>query len=229
VSQGWHYAYVEAWNNMGIPAVQYYGPIGYDTVPPLTTASLSGTLVSGVYDSQVTVSLSATDATSGVAAIYYKIGSGTAHSYVSYGGPFKIEDAGNHVISYYSVDVAGNAETPVQTKFKIGAVATVSLSTTALTFPARVEGTSSGPKTITVTNTGTEAISFSSVAIGGADPTSFTIASNTCVGAIGEGKTCKIGVDFKPAASGELSATLSITDTASGSPQKVALQGKGTT
>jgi len=74
VSQGWHYAYVEAWNNMGIPTTQYYGPIGYDTVPPLTTASLSGTLVSGQYNSQVTVSLSATDATSGVAAIYYKIG-----------------------------------------------------------------------------------------------------------------------------------------------------------
>ena len=60
VSQGWHYAYVEAWNNMGIPTTQYYGPIGYDPVPPITTASLSGTLVSGEYNSQVTVSLSAT-------------------------------------------------------------------------------------------------------------------------------------------------------------------------
>ena len=229
VSQGWHYAYVEAWNNMGIPTTQYYGPIGYDTVPPLTTASLSGTLVSGQYNSQVTVSLSATDATSGVAAIYYKIGTGTAHGYVGYGGPFKIEDAGNHAVSYYSVDVAGNAETPVETKFKIRAVASVALSVTALTFPARVEGTSSGPKFITVTNTGTEAVSFSSVSIGGADPTSFTIASNTCVGAINAGKTCKVGVDFKPAAAGELTGTLAITDTASGSPQQVALQGKGTT
>jgi hypothetical protein len=214
---------------MGIPTTQYYGPIGYDTVPPLTTASLSGTLVSGQYNSQVTVSLSATDATSGVAAIYYKIGTGTAHGYVGYGGPFKIEDAGNHAVSYYSVDVAGNAETPVETKFKIRAVASVALSVTALTFPARVEGTSSGPKFITVTNTGTEAVSFSSVSIGGADPTSFTIASNTCVGAINAGKTCKVGVEFKPAVSGELTATLAITDTASGSPQQVALQGKGTT
>jgi hypothetical protein len=38
-----------------------------------------------------------------------------------------------------------------------------------------------------------------------------------------------VGVEFKPAAAGALTATLSIKDNVSGSPQKVALKGKGET
>jgi hypothetical protein len=227
VSQGWHYAYVEAWNNMGIPSgVQVYGPIGYDTVPPVTKISLAGNLVSGTYDSQVTVTLSATDASSGVAHTYYAVGGG---SYVSYAGPFTVDTAGAHKVNYYSVDVAGNTETAHAKKFTIGDVLSIGLSASSLTYPTTVIGKKSAAQVITVTNTGTESITFTSVTIGGADPSSYILSSNSCTGAVAPGKTCKVGVEFKPAAAGALTATLSIKDNVSGSPQKVALKGKGET
>jgi hypothetical protein len=227
VSQGWHYAYVEAWNNMGIPSgVQVYGPIGYDSVPPVTTISLAGTLVSGTYDSQVTVTLSATDATSGVAHTYYQVGSG---SYAAYTAPFKVDAAGSHAVTYYSVDVAGNTETAKVKHFKIGDVYSVGLSPTSETFPATVKGATSAARLIAITNTGTEKITFTSIALGGANPSSFDISSKTCASTLDPGATCKVYVEFKPAAVGELTANLVITDNGSGSPQKVALAGKGKT
>jgi hypothetical protein len=203
-----------------------YGPIGYDTVPPVTKISLAGNLVSGTYDSQVTVTLSATDASSGVAHTYYAVGGG---SYVSYAGPFTVDTAGAHKVNYYSVDVAGNTETAHAKKFTIGDVLSIGLSASSLTYPTTVIGKKSAAQVITVTNTGTESITFTSVTIGGADPSSYILSSNSCTGAVAPGKTCKVGVEFKPAAAGALTATLSIKDNVSGSPQKVALKGKGET
>jgi hypothetical protein len=226
VSQGWHYAYVEAWNNMGSREFATYGPIGYDTVPPVTKASLSGTLKSGVYDSPVTVTLSASDATSGVSATYYRIGAG---SYVGYTGPFQVAAAGAHKVDSYSVDVAGNTEPAVVTKFTIGADYSVSLSTTALSFPNTVKGKTSPKSTFTVTNNGTEAVKITSVTIGGADPSSYTIATNGCTGSLAVGKSCTVAVQFKPAAVGKLTAKITVTDNASGSPQKVTVTGEGIT
>jgi hypothetical protein len=226
--QGCHTAQIRAWDNTGITSYQTYGPICYDTVPPVTAATLSGTLVSGRYDSQVSVTLAATDASSGVAALYYKVGNGTAHSYVSYTGPFSIDDAGDHTISYYAVDVAGNAETPVSTAFKIAPVYSVALNTASLKFPNTAENTTSAVKEITLTNTGTETATISSVALSGTNPSAFAIASNTCV-SVKAGKTCKVGIEFKPTSVGTFNAVVRYTDNASGSPQSVALTGKGIT
>jgi len=224
-SQGWHYAYVQAWNNMGVPsAVTVYGPIGYDTVAPLTKASLSGTLKSGVYESPVTVKLSATDATSGVAATYYRVGS---NAYTHYTGAFTIDSAGSYTVDSYSVDVAGNVEPAVVTKFKIGAVYSIKPSKTTLTFPNTVKGKTSAAITFQLTNTGTEKVTLDSISIGGADPTSFLIASKTCTGSLAAGASCTVGIEFKPAKVAELTATVSIKDNASGSPQSVALKGDG--
>src|SRR5207253_4136514 len=75
-----------------------------DTVPPTTVVSLSGSLgASGWYTSNVTVSLTATDATSGVANVSYRIDGGP---WLAYAGPFAL-DEGSHVVEYFSSDVAG--------------------------------------------------------------------------------------------------------------------------
>src|SRR5439155_1119636 len=79
-----------------------------DTVPPTTVISLSGTLgASGWYTSNVTVSFTATDATSGVANVSYRIDGGP---WLAYAGPFAL-DEGSHVVDYFSSDVAGLVET----------------------------------------------------------------------------------------------------------------------
>ncbi len=94
-------------------------------MPPVTTASLSGTIHGSVYDTAVKVTLSATDATSGVAHTYYSIDGG---GYATYGGAFNISSLGPHTVSYYSKDVAGNVESVKSISFTIS-----SLTTTALT------------------------------------------------------------------------------------------------
>jgi hypothetical protein len=107
-SQGCHTAYVRGWDNAGNSALSTYGPLCFDNIPPVTTITLSGTqLQNGNYSGPVLVSLSATDNASGVAATYYIIDSG---AFAPYAGPVYAWQPGNHQVTAYSVDVAGNME-----------------------------------------------------------------------------------------------------------------------
>jgi hypothetical protein len=75
---------------------------------PNTTISWSGTLGnSGIYISNVTVTLSATDDRSGINYTTYRINGG---SWLIYTMPFLVTTQGNDTIRYYSVDNAGNVE-----------------------------------------------------------------------------------------------------------------------
>ncbi|HET6175723.1 MAG TPA: protease pro-enzyme activation domain-containing protein, partial [Candidatus Sulfotelmatobacter sp.] len=83
VSQGCHTAYAVGWNNEGWTTAYggqsySYGPICYDTVPTVTTTTLSGTVRGTVFASPVTVTLSASDPApgSGVALSNYQVDSG---------------------------------------------------------------------------------------------------------------------------------------------------------
>jgi hypothetical protein len=108
VSQGWHTAHVRAWNNMGVPSGDIaYGPIGYDTVAPVTSDTLAGTWNGSVYTTPVKVTLSGSDATSGVSHTYYQLG---ANPVQLYSAPFTISSTGGHALHFYSTDVAGNVE-----------------------------------------------------------------------------------------------------------------------
>lgn len=126
VSQGCHTVHVEGWNNMGIPSGNVtYGPLCYDTIAPVTTATLSGTIASGVYSSSVKITLSATDTGSGVAATYYSV---DGAAYAAYHSPFTVSTAGSHTLHYYSVDVAGNAESVHALSFTIKSPTAVQLA-----------------------------------------------------------------------------------------------------
>jgi hypothetical protein len=94
----------------------------YDSTPPATTDSLSGTLgTAGWYTSAVKVTLSATDATSGVAATYYRLDNGSQQSYT--GSAFTVPSAGSHTVEFWSVDAAGNTEIAHTDSFKIDSTA----------------------------------------------------------------------------------------------------------
>jgi hypothetical protein len=103
----------------------------------------------------------------------------------------------------------------------------VTLSATSLTFASQAVGTSSASQTITLTNSGTGALSITSVSLTGADPGDFS-GSSECFGLIAASGTCKISVTFRPHATGTRTASLSIADSASGSPQTVPLSGTAT-
>jgi hypothetical protein len=107
------------------------------------------------------------------------------------------------------------------------ATPTVTLSPTSLAFPASITGTTSDAQVVTVKNAGTVSVTLSSIAVGGTNATSF-LELNSCGTSLAAGASCSLYVAFKPAAAGALTGTISVTDTATGSPQKVTLTGTGT-
>jgi len=116
-SQGCHTVAVEGWNNMGLSTgYSTYGPLCYDTVAPVTQVILAGTLAGAVYTTPVSVYLTASDATSGVKTTYYSVDGG---AYNGYSGYFAVSANGKHTVSYYSVDLAGNKETPKSVSFTV--------------------------------------------------------------------------------------------------------------
>ncbi|MEM3593088.1 MAG: thrombospondin type 3 repeat-containing protein, partial [Candidatus Micrarchaeia archaeon] len=94
-----------------------------DTQAPSTSMSIAGINgLNGWYTSEVGVSLSATDETSGVAKIIYRIDNG---EWMLYSGTFSIGE-GIHIIDYYSVDNAGNTEQWKSERIKVDKTAPVS-------------------------------------------------------------------------------------------------------
>ncbi|MDA1317221.1 MAG: M23 family metallopeptidase [bacterium] len=83
-----------------------------DNQAPVTTANISGTLhSSGVYTSNLSVILTATDGPSeysqGIDYILYKIGTVDWATYVS---PFTLAGSGSYLLSYFSADKDNNVE-----------------------------------------------------------------------------------------------------------------------
>ena len=106
------------------------------------------------------------------------------------------------------------------------AQATVALSANAIDFGALVAGTPSPAKSITVNNTGQAALTFSSIAVGGANAGVFTLggtcATNTSVPA---GGSCTVTVTANPSANGAFSGNLALASNASNGAVSVGLSG----
>jgi hypothetical protein len=118
-----------------------------DSVPPLTTASVSGNEnYDGSYQDSATVTLSATDDASGIAATYYQVNNGPV---VPYTGALTESALGTYGITYYSVDVAGNVESSEFISLQIANypnISSVSIN------PGDVTGGTSATGTVTLTS-----------------------------------------------------------------------------
>ena len=128
-----------------------------------------------------------------------------------------------------TVSVADNAGNTPQTITLTGTgvvdAPAVSLSPTSLTFASTTVGSPAATQSITLKNSGTEILTVTGVSITGTSASSYT-QTNTCTSVAIAG-TCAITVTFTPTASGTLTASVSIADNASGSPQTVSLTGTG--
>jgi hypothetical protein len=100
---------------------------------------------------------------------------------------------------------------------------TVTLKPSSLTFAVQLLKTTSSPQGATLTNTGSLDVTISNISTSG--PFSQT---NNCPSDLPAGANCTIEVAFTPTAKGPASGKLSVTDSAQGSPQTVALSGTGT-
>src|SRR6267143_517651 len=108
-----------------------------------------------------------------------------------------------------------------------GIVSTVSLSSSSLSFSGQMVGSTSSSQAVTLTNSGSGALSISSLVLGGANSGDFSKA-DTCGASVAAGGSCAINVTFKPTVGGSRTGAVMITDNAAGSPQSVALTGAGT-
>jgi hypothetical protein len=124
-------------------------------------------------------------------------------------------------------NATGSPQTVSLTGTGTSAGPAASLSPTSLAFGNQqpIDVTSSA-QTVTLSNTGNAALSITSLALTGTNAGDFD-QSNTCPSSLAAGDNCTIVVFFTPSIAGTEAASLSITDTASGSPQTVALSGAG--
>jgi hypothetical protein len=95
--------------------------------------------------------------------------------------------------------------------------------TTPLNYPSQLVGTTSAPQSVTLTNTGSAALSISALKVAGPFR-----QSNTCGRSVAAGARCEIKVIFKPQSSGNAAGTVTISDSASSKPQFIELAGAGT-
>ncbi|GAA2109825.1 hypothetical protein GCM10009780_64570 [Actinomadura alba] len=82
--------------------------IKIDAIAPLTTAAFAPANDAGWHAGAVPVTLSATDATSGIDATQYKLDGG---GWTAYTGSVDVTGDGEHTLLYRSTDKAGNVET----------------------------------------------------------------------------------------------------------------------
>ncbi|MCA9970304.1 MAG: hypothetical protein KC425_08815, partial [Anaerolineales bacterium] len=118
-----------------------------DTLPPTTTAALPPLPASGWYTTPVTLTLTAADAGSGVAATFYRLNAG---AWLTYTAPVPITAEGSTAVSFHSIDHAGNAEPIRQLTVRID---TQPPHTTHLAAPASVVSGTAIAVTWAVTDT----------------------------------------------------------------------------
>lgn len=101
------------------------------------------------------------------------------------------------------------------------------LSPSSVSFGSVPVRSTSAAQAVTLTNSGTTAMSISSIAVTGTNPGDFLKGASTCGSTLAAGASCTTPVSFRPSGSGTRTASLTVTDSAAGSPHRVALTGTG--
>jgi hypothetical protein len=108
----------------------------------------------------------------------------------------------------------------------VGIAASVAFTPGSLTFADQVVGTSSAAGVVVLTNSGTAPLTINSITLSGTNPGDYS-QTNNCGATVAAGASCSISTTFAPTASGIRSASISVSDSAGGSPQSLPLAGTG--
>jgi len=105
-----------------------------------------------------------------------------------------------------------------------------SLSPATLSFPSTAVGSTATAMSTTLSNTGNATLNISGITLTGANTADFAITTSAtaCGTTLAAGSTCTISVTFTPAAAASYTASISVADDATGSPQTATLSGTGT-
>jgi hypothetical protein len=153
-----------------------------------------------VSSTKVTIALKATDIA-------------TAGAFQVAVGNFNSAGCGPYVPTtfYVLIGSGGGGGTPAAT-----------LSPKSLAFASVAAGTVSAQKTVTLTNSGTAALSIGSIAVSG----DFT-QTNNCPSSLAAKANCTVEVTFNPSIVGAITGVLTFSDGAATSPQLVKMTGTG--
>lgn len=106
----------------------------------------------------------------------------------------------------------------------VGLAAISALSPSGLSFPSLPNGTTSSTQSVTLSNTGNQALSITGIAFSGPNSGDFGESQN-CGGTLAVGASCTVGVTFTPTGAGFRVATLTVTSNALNSPETLSLSG----
>jgi len=131
-----------------------------------------------------------------------------------------------------AISVADNASGSPQSAALTGtgtpvAVPVAVVSPTSIAFGNQAILTTSATQTLTLSNTGTAALTLTTITLGGANPAVFAKTGGTCATSVAAGANCTVIYSFTPPSVGSFSATVTFTDNAASSPQVATLTGAG--
>ena len=101
-------------------------------------------------------------------------------------------------------------------------VPVVALTPATLTFPSQPVGVSGTAQTVDLANQGTASLNISAIQI-----TGDYSETNNCPAVLAAGSSCSFSIVFTPTAPGSRAGSITISDSAAGSPHSVALSGTG--
>ena len=134
---------------VGSVAFTVVAPNPSDTTPPTVASTVSGSRdTAGNYLGTATVTITATDAGSGVARIEYNVDGG---AFATYTAPVVVNTVGPHMVHFRATDVAGNTSAEQMASFTV--VTPPDPDTTPPTTSAAVRTEADGSAVVTVTAT----------------------------------------------------------------------------
>ena len=191
----------------------------------------SGDLIAGVagdYNGDHKVDLVVSDRAAGEAFLFPGNGDGTfgaPTTYTTAAGSFGVATADFNGDGALDLAFANGAANNVAIFLQ---QLPVELSPTSLNFGYQLLNSTSAAQVVTLTNNTGATLNFTGIGFTGPDSAEFA-QTNTCGTSIAAAATCTISVTFTPTVQGPRSATLQLTDSATTSPQTLALSGAGAT
>ncbi|MEU8164775.1 OmpL47-type beta-barrel domain-containing protein [Micromonospora parva] len=115
-----HYRATDVAGNTSAEQMEHFTvvePQAADTTPPTVTATVTGDRNDdGAYVGGATVTVTATDADSGVASVEYALDTG---AWTAYSAPVTVRATGAHTVRFRATDTAGNAAAEQSTTFTV--------------------------------------------------------------------------------------------------------------
>ena len=141
---------------------------------------------------------------------------------------FKPTASGTRTATLNFTDSAGNSPQQIAlTGGSGGSTGSVTASPASISFGTVQTSSTSASQNVTVSNGTSSAVTLSGAGITGTDAGDFAVTSTNCGSSLSASATCTASIDFKPAVTGTLTASWSVTSSSSSTPLIVALSGTG--